>query len=416
MKNLIFVLCVISIILKILFNGVGFGGVSFWFYTVFLSGYCIFIFLSMHRKLGLNGRIKSLLVSLFIFLTYIILVFTANNLLFDIPYVMGLVMILIFIVSLYVSIDSFKKIKIMINTIIICTFISALIAIGQYFDIGVVRSIHNMILVNKETSFNSSRVSGMSPTVISFSYELIIGITLLIYRTLTFNNNSVFKFVDIIFLLTMLLALVFNQTRSSLLVMLVCIFLILIKGNKTKIRTVHLFNILIFFIGIGISLFILINYLDINNRFNSDTASASSRIPMLITAFNYSLENPFGTGVYTPNITHIPSNTQDSVISIILSNTPHNFLINLLVYYGYIGLLIALFIMVFVWKSHKRNVRSGLINPELKRLSYCLTIIVFGFSLNGMTHNMGLFSIDIVIWTIITMIFTISKFKICSKK
>jgi hypothetical protein len=406
-KKIILCFCLVSIIFKILFTGVGFGGISFWFYSITFAGYCLLICLCIKRNLYLDNKLKKLILSLIVFILWVIVVYTINGIVFNIEYVLGFLLIIILIVSLYVSIDTLKQLNLLIDVIIICIFLSSVVAIGQFLDNSLIKQFHDSILVNKEISVGSNRVSGMSTTVISFSYDLIIGITLCFDKIITYKISLKRKLYYICCLSMMLVALLMNQTRSAIIVVGFCIFLLIIKNNSFgRQKVIQISKVFILITFIGVLIFQLSQNFNIGNRFTSKTASSESRIPMIITALNYSLDHPFGTGVYMPSYNYIPEGTSSEVRLIITSNSSHNFLVNILVYYGYIGIFLALYILFQIWRSFTLNklyLRN--INNDLYNLSRTSIIIIIGHSVNGMTHNLGMFNVEITIWVIVIILF-----------
>ncbi|MFF2450537.1 O-antigen ligase family protein, partial [Neobacillus sp. NPDC058068] len=338
---------------------------------------------------------------LILFVT-MLLVYLVNNLIIDkaVTLIQFITMLGLSLLT-YIVIQNKKQIRIINNTIIIAIICSAIIGIGQFFHLDIALKINEVLLPAKTNILDGQRISGMSNTVIIFSYELIIGVTLILARLILYKNKRFERFWLIIGSLILLCALIMNQTRSAIIVTGINMFFILLiyaKNNKSTLKTIMLFSI------IPISVILIGNYiigvLDIYTRFQSNESS-SARVPMVITGIKYALNNPFGTGNYNLVDSSVEINYSPSIKSIILENDTHNHLINFLVYYGFFGFMIAIKIYQIVISVFIKSMKNNIGN--LGNVVYFLCII--GYSFNSMTHNWGIFNSDPLMWIIIAILF-----------
>ena len=112
---------------------------------------------------------------------------------------------------------------------------------------------------------------------------------------------------------------------------------------------------------------------------------------MILTALSYALENPWGTIVYEPELRHVLGEPDPGVVEAILTNTPHNQLFVVLVYYGWLGLVLLLVFYAALLRallSATRSVielRSGTSVVLVASLWGCLV----AYGINSMFHNAG---------------------------
>ena len=79
--------------------------------------------------------------------------------------------------------------------------------------------------------------------------------------------------------------------------------------------------------------------------------SAQARISMASAALRYSLDYPFGTGRYFPNRSHLSAGLDTWTENVLLTHTPHNQFLIILVYYGFPGLILLILFYVLVLRS-----------------------------------------------------------------
>lgn len=376
-----FILIISILIAKVLFNGIQVGGYSIWFY-LFTPLVLVDILYHISLRYVFNSTLRKFITTSSIFLMYSLVVYFFNDLvMFGIEEVVKKIL-MIYIV---ISISQLKMKKQDINYILI----SVLFAITISGIIGLLQFLYpeiNKILAffytEKDSFIVAGRVSGLSATVITFSYELIIGVLISFYYALRKKNNRIYLLIFIL----LSIVLFINQTRSAIIAtMLIIVFLIVnYRYSKKQVLSATVTTVIIS----AIFLYILTN-LGIQFRFSSDVSS-SARFPMLITAFKYSFMFPFGTGIYhISSFPNLYSSYSLVIFNQISSNTTHNSYANTLVYFGFIGLIIEVYLTKIIFSVGKKN-----------EFSILFVGLILGYLLNGLFHNAGIFGIDPLIWSI----------------
>ncbi len=125
--------------------------------------------------------------------------------------------------------------------------------------------------------------------------------------------------------------------------------------------------------------------------------SAQRRIPMMIAAFQYALDFPFGTGKYLPTAFHLAPDTEQQLAAKILSGFwPHNQLLNLLVHYGFLAFILAILFYVLVSSSLVDSGKFILASRDTA-LSFLLAAIIGSlgaYVITGLMHDEGPFVRD----------------------
>ena len=99
------------------------------------------------------------------------------------------------------------------------------------------------------------------------------------------------------------------------------------------------------------------------------------RLAMFRTAFRYSLDHPFGTGKYFPKRKHLDENSDDYIIKKVLSNTPHNQFLVVLVYYGFIGFILVLAFYFLVLRSLAFSGRLAIQSKDSNGFFFSLPLV-----------------------------------------
>ena len=140
-------------------------------------------------------------------------------------------------------------------------------------------------------------------------------------------------------------------------------------------------------------------------------SSARARIPMTLTALRYSLDHPLGTGTYSPTREHIGEGLDPAMVEHLLVNTPHNQFLNVLVYYGYPGLvlLVAFYLLILRSLVHSGRfiLRSG--DTSLYFLGTAVVGALAAYGVNSLLHNSGPFVGDWAHFFIVGLVFSIER-------
>ncbi len=139
--------------------------------------------------------------------------------------------------------------------------------------------------------------------------------------------------------------------------------------------------------------------------------SAQSRRHLATTALRYSLDHPFGTGRYFPNASHLSEGLNHWMAGRILSNTPHNQFLVILVYYGFPGLVFLILFYVLIVRSLRCSARLGMRLRD--EIFYFPTVAVTGalvaYLVNSLFNNMGPFVGDWFHFFLIGLVFSIQR-------
>lgn len=137
--------------------------------------------------------------------------------------------------------------------------------------------------------------------------------------------------------------------------------------------------------------------------------SAVARIYMASTALRYSLDNPLGTGRYTPNEWHLPDEIDALMAEHVLTQLPHNQFLYLLVHFGVPGLAMVLtFYLLVLWAlvySVRFVIRSR--DMDLYFLLFAVIGAMTAYGIHGLFHDVGPFVIDWGHFFIIGLAFSI---------
>ena len=152
--------------------------------------------------------------------------------------------------------------------------------------------------------------------------------------------------------------------------------------------------------------------LELNVRvLETSDSSARARIPMTLTALRYSLDHPLGTGTYSPTREHIGEGLDPAMVEHLLVNTPHNQFLNVLVYYGYPGLvmLVAFYLLILrsLVYSGRFILRSG--DASLYFLGTAVVGALAAYGVNSLLHNSGPFVGDWAHFFIVGLVFSIER-------
>ena len=152
--------------------------------------------------------------------------------------------------------------------------------------------------------------------------------------------------------------------------------------------------------------------LELSSRiWRTSDSSARARIPMILTALRYSLDHPLGTGTYSPTREHIGEGLDPAMVEHLLVNTPHNQFLNVLVYYGYPGLMLLVVFYLLILRSLVYSgrfiLRSG--DASLYFLGTAVVGALAAYGVNSLLHNAGPFVGDWAHFFIVGLVFSIER-------
>ena len=132
---------------------------------------------------------------------------------------------------------------------------------------------------------------------------------------------------------------------------------------------------------------------------------------MAVTAIRYSLDHPLGTGRYMPEMSHLPAGLDTQMIEHILTSTPHNQFLVVLVYYGFPGLALLVIFYLLTMRSLLRAAGPILRSRDAKSL--VLTVGVMGalaaYGVNSLFHNSGPFVGDWYHFYLVGLVFSLQR-------
>ena len=385
MKKLLIYIISLIIFLKVNFNGVGFFGISLWFYLIAISFVLLIMFLKNKKIIIDKNYLKYLKLNIvFLILMFLVMIFN-DNIQYNYMVILRYLFMIIFSILVYLVIQSKNDLRVLTNVIIFSVMFSSIFGILQQFYPILYESITTFLRINNDNNLVTGRISGLSTTSITFSYELVAASIICFSLFTKENRYFIFPILAIL-----LFALFVNQTRSAIIAVIFGFVLISSGRHSFKKAGATLLILLVFVLGA----YFLINNLGIESRFFNDDVSSSSRIPMIYTALEYSLQFPFGTGVYDLSRANIDlSMYPATIVSTILTNYTHNQFTNVLVEFGFLGLFTVLNIYTNIYKKHVSE-------AKFSKYNFLWIVVIIGYTINSLTHNGGIIHADPVIWLI----------------
>ncbi|MEH6992828.1 O-antigen ligase family protein [Neobacillus drentensis] len=306
------------------------------------------------------------------------------------------------------SIRTYNHLKFFINALVWGITVSSIVGIGQRIlgepFITLWEKTGSSERGSHILSVLSGRIAGLADYAIPLASQLSLIIPIVIAQ-LMFCNKKMLRIRNTIFLILLVIATLYTEVRSALIG--VCFAGAYIYLNKSNINKKNLIRDIFRFSSVLLISAIL--YIGIGNYFNEDRftnftdESALSRLPMQITAINYALYHPFGTGIYNISYEYIPKGflNNPEIISGVISNTSHNQFSNMLIYYGFIGLFLLVLLYVTIIKELNESLKKVQQNTQYKWILIGLKGSFYSSIINSLFHNGGPFIGDIVIWFVI---------------
>jgi hypothetical protein len=410
-NDLVFVLILLSGLSYLWFAGVHFLEVHVSFMIAALSVYITATVLLLKRTIPISRSVKVILqVSLVLTGWMFARELIAGAPLVDVFRSVGGRVILGVAIAfcLWYVVNTQNQLRRLTNVLIWGITVSAIVGIGQYFVGGPFIQLweHTGGYLPKLGDLQSGYIAGLAQYSIPFSYQLS-AIVPLCFSILISRSKKGAQVLLPIVLLILLAALFLTQSRSATVGGMIGLAVVA-AGVARRARVKRLFWSAILGIGVysAYGLFVDPRFLII-----TDT-SAQGRIPLYLTALRIGMTHPFGTGraaymataagFYEP-IAQLPG------AEAILRYTSHNQFLNILGYYGILGLLllvgfyVLLFRMLAVLKT--RTVRDKSLNAIRIGLVGAFTAYV----VNSLFHNAGPFVGDPVNWYFIGLALAIGK-------
>ena len=305
------------------------------------------------------------------------------------------------------------------------------------------------------------RLTGLSSDTITFSYQLAVAIPLAFAYLLFGGSRETERravgrdVVAYLITTTMLAALIANSSRSAILGVIIAMCAIMGIYVKTKRRPRRLPIVVV---AVAAGLFVLFDsglnvgsylfpdepriavddvdrlrhapegsfewkqahayaaitqsarFWGIDERlFRLNDSSTRPRRHMVSTAIRYSLDHPLGTGRYFPTTDHLDAGLDPAIADKVLTTTPHNQFLVILVYYGYPGLALLVAFHLFFLPPARASIGQLLSSPQ--RNHAFLAPGVFGalaaYIVHSLLHNNGPFVGDWYHFLLIGLLFVL---------
>lgn len=305
-----------------------------------------------------------------------------------------------FSVVLYTSVYSEHDIYRIMKVLVFSIAISSMFGLLQFFNFELSQRIVSILNFLNISNPDGMRVTGLSTTPITFSYEIIVGVFITYYLMLVNKRKWTFG----IFLFIMIVAVILNQTRSALIGILVGFIAIKYFSGGIRVGK-RIFSLLLLVLLLFLGYWIATPLLGIQSRFTLRDFSSLSRVPMVITAFRYSMLYPFGTGVYKLYESGIDLSMYHPIVqAFILENYTHNQFTNALVEFGYLGFGILISIYYKAYRAFRKikNTKLGISeSPEID----ILFATIIAYTVNALFHNGGILHAEPTIWLVFAMFY-----------
>lgn len=305
-------------------------------------------------------------------------------------------------------INNKKKIKIFLYFSIIVVAISAFVGIMQFFGSDFFWELRLMIpgpenIPGMELDLFKSRIAGLAYFAVPLSYQLSFLLPLVLSLILQKNNNRLEKTFLITVFVVMTATVFMTLVRSAIIgVMVGFVAVTYLSEIKKKFINVTLIIVLC------LSVFYLSDV--IFDRFTYMDESTYGRIPLAIAGLKMALMHPFGIGegnyqfaasdMYY-ELSHLPGSEY------MLVTSAHNQFINVLVSYGFAGLILLIIFYVLLFRELLKagTCEDGFLN------SFRTGVIgaFISYTVNSLFHNAGMFYSDVFIWYFIGLAFVCIK-------
>ena len=308
---------------------------------------------------------------------------------------------LLIVLCVVLIVRDVSKLKLLIYLMIGGLVISAIVGIGQFFDIDLFWKLRASLgyggdKIVESQIFYRLKVPGLAFYSITFSYQLSSVIPL------TFGvlvNSAKKNFMLWISVIIMLAALFMTLTKSAILGAILGIVIIImltnLKHKKFYVVLVGLIITTIFF-----------SFEIINQRFLKPDSIAYARIPEAILAVKTFADYPMGVGI--GNYENIYTSYFSSVAGmegaeVAFTNRAHNQFLNVACDTGIPGLLLLLGLYWQIFRNLNR-LRLKLQSPMLKGVCIGLIGTFVSYIVNSFFHNAGPFLGDAFNWYFIGMV------------
>lgn len=324
--------------------------------------------------------------------------------------------------AVYLTVNTVARALLLSTTIVAATLISGLFGIcvlvqGEPFFSAWLAAT-NVSEATVDEILRTGRTAGASGNIIGFSYQLAVALPLaaglLVLQPFPrFVSKWAWHILSVLAVSGLVVALLMNATRTAIGGVLVGLTAVLVVAVLYLDRSERWIAILkSMTVGVLVSItFISVAALSFNERIISLNNTDRAKLPLFRTAINYSRDNPFGTGTYAPEIHHVPSGMtlEPRLMEIVLTRTPHNQFLVVLVYYGVSGLVMLLAFYGVVFWSISGAFRTAVSRRDSRSIIMVISIAgaIAAYAVNSLFHNSGPFVGDWYHWIVIGLVFSV---------
>jgi len=390
--------------------------ISAWNYILAFLIYLCILILVKKQKIIISKYSQRILLLFILFIFLTIIINWTNGISFNSTILIAAklfsTLLLAFCTMFFIKNE--KQLKFFLYFLIGCMSISALVGIGQFLDIDFFWKIREILGVSEKLIskgfLTRSRISGLALYSISFGYMLTSVVPLIFSVLINTKCESFFKKITLF--LTFILcfsALLFTLNRSAILGGIIGIVLIiLMTWSSIKLRKLIL--LMVIFIFLVLMLNILIGEI-IENRFlfSKIKMDLLPRGLSILRAVDVFFNHPFGIGRGNPNYMdymedsgiyferYVKKYNEIGMIS------PHNQFINILIYYGFLGLFLLILFYYYIFNGmfyiyHNND------NTFIRGVNIGLIGSFSAYIINSMFHNNGPFLVDPFNWYFIGIV------------
>jgi len=318
--------------------------------------------------------------------------------------------------SVYMFVRSSKRVTIFIFVLLAAGTISALVGIGQFYVGGPFIDLWAALVRPPEERLSLARVlvPGLAPTSILLGYQLTtllpLAVALLFSRPMFINR--ILKGLVVLISMTMMFALVLSGSRSAIGSAFFGIAFVVLLLRRRASRWGPW---LVIGLTFGILLYILVGVFYQPARFLllEEDLSVAVRPSLALTALQYAFFHPFGTGIFRPTEEeYVILQFDPRVAAHIGTLTPHNQFLNILVYYGFPGLVMLIAFYWLLFRTLRKSWQVAVQNQDAYNYKWMVGGLIGAFLaylINSMFHNAGPFVGDWFHWFVIGLVFSVHR-------
>ena len=135
------------------------------------------------------------------------------------------------------------------------------------------------------------------------------------------------------------------------------------------------------------------------------------RTCQVIAAWRYFVENPFGTGIYSPERSHICADVEPVMAEHLLRHWPHNQFLHILVIYGFPGLILLTLFYLLVLRALYPTIRAIIAAGDsgLHFLGVAVLGAFVAYTVTSLLTPLGPFIIDWGHFFVLGLIFSLQR-------